>query len=43
MTILRIRISLRTKFQLKLTILIFWTKFAQKGEVTATGLEPRTT
>ena len=26
-----IRISLGTKFQLKLTILIFWTKFAQKG------------
>ena len=29
--ILDISISLNTKFQLKLTILIFWTKFAQKG------------
>ena len=29
--ILYIWISLGTKFQLKLTILIFWTKFAQKG------------
>ena len=29
--ILHIRISLRTKFQLKLTILIFWAKLAQKG------------
>ena len=29
--ILHIRISLSTKFQPKLTILIFWTKFAQKG------------
>ena len=29
--ILHIRISLDTKFQPKLTILIFWTKFAQKG------------
>ena len=29
--ILHIRISLFTKFQLKLTILIFWTKFVQKG------------
>ena len=29
--ILDVRISLRTKFQLKLEILIFWTKFAQKG------------
>ena len=29
--ILLIQISLGTKFQLKLTILIFWTKFAQKG------------
>ena len=29
--ILHIRISLGTKFQLKLTNLIFWTKFAQKG------------
>ena len=28
--ILHIRISLGTKFQLKLTVLIFWTKFAQK-------------
>ena len=28
--ILRIRISLGTKFQLKLTILIFLTKFVQK-------------
>ena len=28
---LHIRISLSTKFQPKLTILIFWTKFAQKG------------
>ena len=28
--ILHIRISLDTKFQLKLTILIFWTKFTQK-------------
>ena len=26
-----IRISLGTKFQNKLTILIFWTKFARKG------------
>ena len=25
------QISLGTKFQLKLTILIFWTKFAKKG------------
>ena len=31
--ILYIRISLGTKFQLKVTILIFWTKFAQKGEL----------
>ena len=29
--ILHIRISLGTKFQLKRTILILWTKFAQKG------------
>ena len=29
--ILHIQISLGTKFQLKLTILIFWTIFAQKG------------
>ena len=29
--ILHIQISLGTKFHLKLTILIFWTKFAQKG------------
>ena len=29
--ILHIRISLGTKFLLKPTILIFWTKFAQKG------------
>ena len=29
--ILHFRISLDTKFQLKLPILIFWTKFAQKG------------
>ena len=29
--ILHIRISLGTKFQLKLTISIFWTNFAQKG------------
>ena len=29
--ILHIRIRLAIKFQLKLTILIFWTKFAQKG------------
>ena len=29
--ILRIRINLGTKFQLKLTNLIFWTKFVQKG------------
>ena len=29
--ILLIRISLGTKFQLKLTILTFWTKFTQKG------------
>ena len=28
--ILHIRISLNTKFQLKVTILLFWTKFAQK-------------
>ena len=28
--ILHIRISLRTKSQVKLTILIFWTKFAQR-------------
>ena len=28
--ILHIRISLGTKFQVKLTILIFWTKFEQK-------------
>ena len=28
--VLHIRISLDTKFQLKLTILIFWTKFTQK-------------
>ena len=28
--ILHIRISLGTKFQLKLTIFIFWTKFSQK-------------
>ena len=27
---MHIRISLGTKFQLKLRILIFWTKFAQK-------------
>ena len=26
-----VRISLDIKFQLKLTILIFWTKFSQKG------------
>ena len=29
--ILHVRISAGTKFQLKLIILIFWTKFAQKG------------
>ena len=29
--ILDFRNSLDTKFQLKLTILIFWTKFAKKG------------
>ena len=29
--ILHIRIWLATKFQLKVTILIFWTKFAKKG------------
>ena len=29
--ILDIRISLSIKFHLKLTILIFWTKFAQEG------------
>ena len=29
--ILHIRISLGTKLQLKLTILLFWGKFAQKG------------
>ena len=29
--VLHIRISLATKFQLKLTILIFWTKFLEKG------------
>ena len=29
--ILHIQNSLGTKFQLKLTILIFWTKFAQNG------------
>ena len=29
--ILHTRISLRTKFQRKLTIFMFWTKFAQKG------------
>ena len=29
--ILQIGISLSTKFQLKLTVLIFWTKFTQKG------------
>ena len=29
--ILHIRISLSNNFQLKLTIAIFWTKFAQKG------------
>ena len=29
--ILHIRISLGTKFHIKLTISIFWTKFAQKG------------
>ena len=28
---LHIQISLGTKFQLKLEILIFWTKFVQKG------------
>ena len=28
---LRIQIDLMTKFQLKLTISIFWTKFAKKG------------
>ena len=31
--ILHIRISLDTKFQLKLKILIFWTKFAQEGYI----------
>ena len=30
---LHIRISLGTKFQLKLTVLIFWTKFAQKVNI----------
>ena len=30
--ILHIQISLGTKFQFKLTILIFWAKFAQKGK-----------
>ena len=30
-SILHVRISVGTKFQLKLIILIFWTKFAQKG------------
>ena len=29
--ILHLQISLGTKFQLKMTILIFWVKFAQKG------------
>ena len=29
--ILHIQINLRTKFQLKLIISIYWTKFAQKG------------
>ena len=29
--ILRISVSLGTKFQLKLTVLSFWTKIAQKG------------
>ena len=28
---MHLRISLGTKFQLKLTIVIFWTKFTQKG------------
>ena len=28
---MQIRISLGTNFQLKLTILIFWTKITQKG------------
>ena len=28
--ILHVQITLSTKFQLKLTILIFWTKFVQK-------------
>ena len=28
---LHVRVSVGTKFQLKLIILIFWTKFAQKG------------
>ena len=31
--ILNIRIRLATKFQLKLTILTFWTKFANKGNL----------
>ena len=31
--ILPIKIILSTKFQLKLKILIFWTKFAQKQQV----------
>ena len=31
MNILHIKISLSTNFQLKLTIAIFWTKFAKKG------------
>ena len=29
----KLKISLSTKFQLKITILLFWTKFAQKQHV----------
>ena len=34
--ILHIRISISTKFRLKQTILIFWTKFVQKGKINTT-------
>ena len=40
---MQIRISLDTKFQLKLTILFFWTKFYQKGYLLSKTEEVNTT
>ena len=41
--ILHIRITLSTKFQLKLRILIIWTKFTQKGWSRSKALKMNTT